>query len=115
VFGSRWDCQPCLERKRRQSYVCFRRGGNPDEALRRLATARQHPNLLAMYDYAGVCPKTMLQVVPAEFCEAIGWYDKGGLGIPFHKVPAWFKQAMTIFEGARAQAQEQRAAEPRGK
>ena len=111
MFGSRWDCEACHERKRRQSHVCYRRGGKPDEAIRRLSEAAAHPNTLARYDYAGVCPHTMLQAAPMALLESIPWYDKGALGIPFHRIPAWYKQGVCIFESARNRAHEMKLAE----
>lgn len=96
-----------MEKQRRQNYTCFRRGGSPDEAIRRLKDQQQHPNLLARYDYAGACPRTMLQAVPVGFLDSIPWYDKGALGIPYHKVPGWYRESVIIFENARSRAHDQ--------
>ena len=111
MFGSRWECDSCLSGHRRQDYICVRRGGDAEQALRRLEAGQQHPNLLAKYDYAGVCPRTMVRSVPAGFIQSVPWYDKGALGIPFHRVPQWYKDSISIFETARNQALEARSKE----
>lgn len=113
MFGGRWDCVSCLNGQRRQSYVCHKRGGTVGQALQRLTEAEDHPNLLAKYDYGGVCPKTMMQAVPLEFLQSIPWYDKGALGVPFHRVPNWYRDCMGIFETARARAQDAKMMEAR--
>ena len=104
-----------MEKQRRQSHVCFRRGGTPAEALQRLRDGQQFPNLQAKYDYAGVCLRTMTQAVAPDFFGSLPWYEKGALGIPYHRIPTWYKDAVGIFEVARAEAYEAKAAEPKPK
>ena len=93
--------------------MCHLRGGTINEAMARLENAQHHPNMLAKYDYAGVCPRTVAQEISTEFIQSVPWYDKGSLGIPFHRVPAWYKIAVNIFEASRNKASAIMAEEPR--
>lgn len=74
--------------------------------MRRIDKAKHHPDKMAMYDFAGVCPRTMANEVSLEFIQSIAWYDKGALGIPFNQIPSWYRTAISIFESARAKASE---------
>lgn len=104
-----------MAKNRRESYICHRRGGSPEEALQRLSEAQQFPNLTATYDYAGVCPRTMIQAVVPDFFASFPWYEKGALEIPYTRIPCWYKEAVAIFEGARNQAHLAMMAEPKPK
>ena len=104
-----------MEKNRRQNYTCFRRGGTPEQAMQRLRDGQQFPNLQSKYDYAGVCLRTMANTVPADFYGSIPWYEKGALGIPYHRVPCWYREAIGIFEVARSAAHDALMAEPKPK
>ncbi len=74
--------------------------------MQRIDDASYQPDRMAMYDYAGVCPRTMANEVSLEFIQSVSWFDKGALNIPFNKIPTWYKTAISIFESARAKASE---------
>jgi len=81
--------------------------------MQRLDKAKHHPNMLAKYDFAGVCPRTVMHEISVEFIQSVSWYDKGALGIPFNKIPYWYKTAINIFEASRNKASEVQSQEPR--
>ena len=106
MFGGKYDCVDCLEKKRRQDYVCYRRGGTVQKAMQCISGAEHNPDRMAMYAWAGVCPRTMAAEVSLEFIQSVSWFDKGALGIAFNKIPSWYKNAISIFDSARAKASE---------
>ena len=48
----------------------------------------------------------MAAEVSLEFIQSVSWFDKGALGIAFNKIPSWYKNAISIFDSARAKASE---------
>lgn len=91
--------------------MCHLRGGTVEEAMQRIDKAEPNPDKMAFYEWAGVCPRTLSSVVSLEFIQSISWFDKGALGIPFNKIPSWYKSAISIFDSARARASETRMAQ----
>lgn len=115
VYADSWDCRACTDGKRRQEYICPNRGGSVDDAMRQLSKIRKQdcPSTIARYDYAGVCPYTVITPLVQQFTSSRRWFDSGNLGFSFLQAPTWYTEALALYDSESNRAMRCKQAEKR--
>ena len=113
VYGDSWDCQACMDGKRRQEYVCPNRDGTMAEAVRRLRKIPKSdiPNVVTRLDYASVCPYMFVTPLVREFLASRRWFDAGNIGFSFLQAPSWYLEALAVYDMESSRAMKFRQAE----